>query len=129
MNALSEINDFMRANNVIGKIEGEETYNIEFSKINKKLNKLNERFNDSAAVELLNALTNSIYSLKNKIANDKWVEETIRNNKDEINRIKYSEDGGKSYKIEEVKQAIDNIESLTQYCKNALNPGDITKLA
>ncbi|EKN4865542.1 hypothetical protein FG443_002843 [Yersinia enterocolitica] len=32
-------------------------------------------------------------------------------------------------KIEEVKQAIDNIESLTQYCKNALNPGDITKLA
>ncbi|HEN3602168.1 TPA: hypothetical protein U5E25_003666, partial [Yersinia enterocolitica] len=52
-----------------------------------------------------------------------------RNNKDEINRIKYSEDGGKSYKIEKVKQAIDNIESLTQYCKNALNPGDITKLA
>lgn len=129
LNALSEINDFMRANNVIGKIEGEETYNIEFSKINKKLNKLNERFNDSAAVELLNALTNSIYSLKNKIANDKWVEETIRNNKDEINRIKYSEDGGKSYQIEKVKQAIDNIESLTQYCKNALNPGDITKLA
>ncbi|HEO0719271.1 TPA: hypothetical protein U5E38_003903, partial [Yersinia enterocolitica] len=63
------------------------------------------------------------------MANDKWVEETIRNNKDEINRIKYSEDGGKSYKIEKVKQEIDNIESLTQYCKNALNPGDITKLA
>lgn len=64
MNALSEINDFMRANNVIGKIEGEETYNIKFANINEVLNELNKRFNDSAAVELLNELTNSIYSLK-----------------------------------------------------------------
>ncbi|HEN3663987.1 TPA: hypothetical protein U5E42_003801, partial [Yersinia enterocolitica] len=66
---------------------------------------------------------------KNKIANDKWVGKTILNKENSINRIKCSEDGGKSSKIEEVKQVIDNIERLTQYCKNALNPGDITKLA
>lgn len=129
LDTLSQINDFMRAHDVVSKVDGGDTYRIKLDSIKTNLNNLSNGLKGSNISDLLNELTNSIHSLKDKIASDKCVGKSILNKKNEINRIKHSEEGGKNSKIETIKQTIDNIESLIQYCENALNLRDITKLA
>ncbi|EMJ2905198.1 hypothetical protein V7P23_001872 [Yersinia enterocolitica] len=129
LESLSEINDFMRVNNFISQEEAGDSYSVRFANINVKLNEVVNNLNSDVVFTLLNELEDNIYSLKDKIVNDNRVKKTILNEESLINNIRYSEEGGKNRKIEGIKQTIDNIESLTQYCKNALNPGDITKLA
>ncbi|MFQ6246426.1 hypothetical protein ACLMPP_18375 [Yersinia enterocolitica] len=122
---LSQINDFMRANNVISQVEAGDSYSVRFANINVKLN---EVVNNDLNLTLLNELENNIYSLKDKIVSDNWVQKTILNKENLTNNIRHSKEGGKNSKVDEIKQTIDNIESLIQCCKNSLNSKDIARL-
>ncbi|HDZ9830850.1 TPA: hypothetical protein ACYTJQ_002969 [Yersinia enterocolitica] len=122
---LSQINDFMRANNVISQVESGDSYSVRFANIDVKLNTV---VNNDLNLTSLNELENNIYSLKDKIVSDNWVQKTILNKENLINNIRYSKEGGKNSKIDEIKQTIDNIESLIQCCKNSLNSKDIARL-
>ncbi|EKN4055662.1 hypothetical protein NUF54_001225 [Yersinia enterocolitica] len=121
LESLSEINDFMRVNNFISQEEAGDSYSVRFANINVKLNEVVNNLNSDVVFTLLNELEDNIYSLKDKIVNDNRVKKTILNEESLINNIRYSEEGGKNRKIEGIKQTIDNIESLIQYCRNSLN--------
>lgn len=121
LESLSEINDFMRVNNLISQEEAGDSYSVRFANINVKLNEVVNNLNSDVVFTLLNELEDNIYSLKDKIVNDNRVKKTILNEESLINNIRYSEEGGKNRKIEGIKQTIDNIESLIQYCRNSLN--------
>ncbi|HDM8082024.1 TPA: hypothetical protein PXN43_001612 [Yersinia enterocolitica] len=121
LESLSEINDFMRVNNFISQEEAGDSYSVRFANINVKLNTVVNNLNSDVVFTLLNELEDNIYSLKDKIVNDNRVKKTILNEESLINNIRYSEEGGKNRKIEGIKQTIDNIESLIQYCRNSLN--------
>ncbi|MHA3402732.1 hypothetical protein [Yersinia enterocolitica] len=121
LESLSEINDFMRVNNFISQEEVGDSYSVRFANINVKLNEVVNNLNSDVVFTLLNELEDNIYSLKDKIVNDNRVKKTILNEESLINNIRYSEEGGKNRKIEGIKQTIDNIESLIQYCRNSLN--------
>ncbi|HDL6961315.1 TPA: hypothetical protein PXM28_000525 [Yersinia enterocolitica] len=123
--ALSEINDFMRANDVVSQVEAGDSYSVGFVNINEVINNLNSDLD----FVLLNKLEDNIDSLKKKIVSDNWVQATLLNKENLINKIRYSEEGGKTRKVEEIKQTIDNIESLIKYCKHSLYSKDIAKLA
>ncbi len=121
LESLSEINDFMRVNNFISQEEAGDSYSVRFANINVKLNEVVNNLNSDVVFTLLNELEDNIYSLKDKIVNDNRVKKTILNEESLINNIRCSEEGGKNRKIEGIKQTIDNIESLIQYCRNSLN--------
>ncbi|MBW5847212.1 hypothetical protein [Yersinia enterocolitica] len=121
LESLSEINDFMRVNNFISQEEAGDSYSVRFANINVKLNEVVNNLNSDVVFTLLNELEDNIYSLKDKIVNDNRVKKTILNEESLINNIRYSEEGGKNRKIDGIKQTIDNIESLIQYCRNSLN--------
>ncbi|HDL7174818.1 TPA: hypothetical protein PXM77_002281 [Yersinia enterocolitica] len=121
LESLSEINDFMRVNNFISQEEAGDSYSVRFANINVKLNEVVNNLNSDVVFTLLNELEDNIYSLKDKIVNDNRVKKTILNEESLINNIRYPEEGGKNRKIEGIKQTIDNIESLIQYCRNSLN--------
>ncbi len=121
LESLSEINDFMRVNNFISQEEAGDSYSVRFANINVKLNEVVNNLNSDVVFTLLNELEDNIYSLKDKIVSDNRVKKTILNEESLINNIRYSEEGGKNRKIEGIKQTIDNIESLIQYCRNSLN--------
>ncbi|EPS8493219.1 hypothetical protein ACVH8U_002094 [Yersinia enterocolitica] len=130
LESLSQINDFMRANDVVSLVEAGDSYSVRFANINVNINKVIENSNSSDnELSLLNELEINIYSLKKKIVSDNWVQASILNKENLINNIRSSKEGGKTRKVEEIKQTIDNIESLIQYCNNSLNSKDIAKLA